>query len=149
MGNLSMGSLVSPLRPCYLVPRRQGEKHVMARKPTDEVQLKLRFDEKLRRRLAREAERNDRSMNAEIVLRLESSFRQEDTEQLFERALAAIVKDVQNIKQQAERLTAPPPTTLLELGQPAPAPIVSDVQEVKEMLKTLLQQSANRGENPK
>jgi hypothetical protein len=122
----------------------------MARKPTDEVQLKLRFDEKLRRRLAREAERNDRSMNAEIVLRLESSFQQEDTEQLFERALAAIVEDVQNIKQQAERLTAPPPTTLLELGhRPEPAPIVSDVREVKEMLKTLLQQSANRGENPK
>ena len=122
----------------------------MARKPTDEVQLKLRFDEKLRRRLAREAERNDRSMNAEIVLRLESSFRQEDTEQLFKRALAAIVEDVQEIKQQAQRLTAPPPTTLLELGdRPAPAPIVSDVGEVKEMLKTLLQQSANRGENPK
>jgi hypothetical protein len=122
----------------------------MARKLTDEVQLKLRFDEKLRRRLAREAERHDRSMNAEIVLRLESSFRQEDTEQLFERALAAIVEDVQNIKQQAERLTAPPPTTLLELGhRPEPAPIVSDVGEVKKMLKTLLQQSANRGENPK
>ena len=122
----------------------------MARKPTDEVQLKLRFDEKLRRRLAREAERNDRSMNAEIVLRLESSFRQEDTEQLFKRALAAIVEDVQEIKQQAQRLTAPPPTTLLELGdRPAPAPIVSDVGEVKEMLKTFLEQSANRGQSPK
>jgi hypothetical protein len=120
----------------------------MARKPTDEVQLKLRFDEKLRRRLAREAERNDRSMNAEIVLRLESSFRQEDTEQLLERALAAIVVDVRDIKQQLERLTAPSPTTLLDLGHlPAPAPIVSDVRDVKEMLKTL--QSANRGENPK
>jgi hypothetical protein len=137
------------LRSCYLVPRRQGEKHVMARKPTDEVQLKLRFDEKLRRRLAREAERNDRSMNAEIVLRLESSFQQEDTEQLFKRALAALVEDVQNIKQQAERLTAPPPTTLFELGRPAPAPIVSDVRKVKEMLETLLERSANRGENPK
>jgi len=121
----------------------------MARKPTDEVQLKLRFDEKLRRRLAREAERNDRSMNAEIVLRLESSFQQEDTEQLFKRALAALVEDVQNIKQQAERLTAPPPTTLFELGRPATAPIVSDVRKVKEMLETLLERSANRGENPK
>jgi hypothetical protein len=122
----------------------------MARKPTDEVQLKLRFDEKLRRRLARKAERNDRSMNAEIVLRLESSFRQEDTEQLFERALAAIVEDVQNIKQQAEKLTASPPTTLLVGHRPEPAPIVSDVREVKEMLKKiLLQQSANRGGNPK
>jgi hypothetical protein len=148
VGNLSMGSLVPPLRPCYLVPRRQGEKHVMARRPSDEVQLKLRFDEKLRRRLAREAERKDRSMNAEIVLRLESSFRQEDTKQLFERALAAIVQDVQNIKEQAERLTAPAPTTLVELG-PAPAPIVIDVREVKEMLKTFLEQSANRGKNPK
>jgi hypothetical protein len=122
----------------------------MARKPTDEVQLKLRFDEKLRRRLAREAERNDRSMNAEIVLRLESSFQQEDTEQLFERALAALVEDVQNIKQHTERLTAPPPTTLLELGhRPEPAPIVSDVREVKETLKILLERSANRGKNPK
>jgi hypothetical protein len=119
----------------------------MARKPTDEVQLKLRFDEKLRRRLARKAELKGRSMNAEIVLRLESSFQQEDTEQLFERALAAIVEDVKNIKQHAERLTAPPPTTLRELEhQPQPAPIVSDVREVKEMLKTLLQQSANRGD---
>jgi hypothetical protein len=122
----------------------------MARKPADEVQLKLRFDERLRRRLAREAERKDRSMNAEIVLRLESSFRQEDTKQLFERALAAIVQDVQHIKEQAERLTAPPPTTLLELGhRPPPAPIVIDVREVKEMLKTFLEQSVNRGESPK
>ena len=122
----------------------------MARKPTDEVQLKLRFDEKLRRRLAREAERKDRSMNAEIVLRLESSFQQEDTEQLLERGLAAIVEDVQNIKQQVERLTAPPPTTLLELGhRPEPAPIVSDVRAVKEMLENLLERSANRGGNPK
>jgi len=122
----------------------------MARKPADEVQLKLRFDERLRRRLAREAERKDRSMNAEIVLRLESSFRQEDTKQLFERALAAIVQDVQHIKEQAERLTAPAPTTLLELGhRPAPAPIVIDVREVKEMLKTFLEQSANRGQSPK
>jgi hypothetical protein len=108
-----MGSLVSPLGPCYLVPRRQGEKHVMARKPTDEVQLKLRFDEKLRRRLARAAERKDRSMNAEIVLRLESSFQQEDTEQLFERALAAIVEDVQDIKQMMKEMTGPPRAGLI------------------------------------
>jgi hypothetical protein len=47
----------------------------MARKPTDTVQLNLRFSEALRRRLEREAERNDRSMNAEIIDRLEQSFR--------------------------------------------------------------------------
>jgi hypothetical protein len=50
----------------------------VARKPADEVQLKLRFDERLRRRLAKEAERNQRSMNAEIIHRLEQSFQQED-----------------------------------------------------------------------
>jgi plasmid stability protein len=39
----------------------------MARKPTDEVQLKLRFQEGLRQRLEYLAARNGRSMNAEIV----------------------------------------------------------------------------------
>jgi hypothetical protein len=46
----------------------------MARKPTDAVQLKLRFSEALRRRLEREAARNHRSMNTEIIHRLEDSF---------------------------------------------------------------------------
>lgn len=50
----------------------------MARKPTDQVQLKLRFDEKLRRKLAGAAAKNDRSMNSEIVARLEQSLRDED-----------------------------------------------------------------------
>jgi nitrogen fixation/metabolism regulation signal transduction histidine kinase len=57
-------------------------------------------------------------MNAEIVLRLESSFRQEDTEQLFERALAAIVEDVQDIKQMMKEMTGPPRAgSLAELGR--------------------------------
>jgi hypothetical protein len=43
----------------------------MAKKPTDQVQLKLRFDERLRRKLEQEAIRNDRSLNSEIVYRLE------------------------------------------------------------------------------
>jgi hypothetical protein len=46
----------------------------MARKPTDEVQLKLRFSEALRRRLERAAARNHRSMNTEIIHRLDWSF---------------------------------------------------------------------------
>jgi|SRR6476660_4543129 hypothetical protein len=50
----------------------------MARKPTDEVQLKLRFSEALRRRLEREAKRFERSMNAEIIHRLEQSFQKDD-----------------------------------------------------------------------
>jgi Arc-like DNA binding domain len=45
----------------------------MARKLTDEVQLKLRFSEALRRRLAREARRQKHSLNTEIVTRLDQS----------------------------------------------------------------------------
>jgi hypothetical protein len=45
----------------------------MARKPTDTVKLQLRFHEVLRRRLAQEAKKHDRSLNAEIVHRLEQS----------------------------------------------------------------------------
>ena len=50
----------------------------MTRKPTDLVQLKLRFDERLRRRIERAAERNECSMNAEIIRRLGQSFEQVD-----------------------------------------------------------------------
>jgi hypothetical protein len=53
----------------------------MVRKPTDTVQLKLRFSEALRRRLEREAARNNRSMNTEIIHRLEESFRQHEINQ--------------------------------------------------------------------
>jgi hypothetical protein len=50
----------------------------MPRKPTDEVQLKLRFKEKLRQRLSRAAAQSGRSMNAEIIHRLEVSFTEAD-----------------------------------------------------------------------
>jgi hypothetical protein len=40
----------------------------------DTVQLKLRFSEALRRQLEHEASRHGRSMNAEIIKRLETSF---------------------------------------------------------------------------
>jgi hypothetical protein len=44
------------------------------RKSTDEVQLKLRFDEDLRGRLERAAWNKGRSLNAEIIHRLRESF---------------------------------------------------------------------------
>ena len=46
----------------------------MRRKPTDIVQLKLRFPEALRRHLSQAAKSNRHSMNAEIVSRLDESF---------------------------------------------------------------------------
>ena len=56
----------------------------MTRKPADLVQLKLRFDERLRRRIERAAQRNECSMNAEIIKRLEQSFEQVDKiEEIF------------------------------------------------------------------
>jgi hypothetical protein len=61
----------------------------MARKLTDTVHLRLRFDEKLRRRLERSAEDNKQSMNAEIIQRLEQSFRKEDEKRLINEARMA------------------------------------------------------------
>jgi hypothetical protein len=50
----------------------------MPRKQSDTVQLKLRFPEKLRQRIESAADRNQRSLNAEIVQRLEHSFQRDD-----------------------------------------------------------------------
>jgi hypothetical protein len=56
----------------------------MARKPADQVQLTLRFTEALRLRLEKAAEKNNRSLNEEIIRRLEASFAKEDTRQQME-----------------------------------------------------------------
>jgi hypothetical protein len=81
----------------------------MARKPTDTVQLKLRFSEGLRRRLVLEARANERSMNAEIIQRLESSFRRQDATrdaEKYRKALAELgVKISDQIREQERRYT--------------------------------------------
>ena len=55
----------------------------MARKLSDTVQLKLRFSEALRRRLEREARRQEHSLNGEIINRLEQSFRKSEDADLL------------------------------------------------------------------
>ena len=50
----------------------------MVRKQSDTVHLKLRFSEKLRLRVEAAADHNQRSMNSEIVHRLEQSFEKHD-----------------------------------------------------------------------
>jgi hypothetical protein len=50
----------------------------MGRKATDLVQLTLRLREDLRRRIEREAKKDDLSLNNEIVRRLERSFDYDD-----------------------------------------------------------------------
>jgi biopolymer transport protein ExbB/TolQ len=59
----------------------------MARKATVMVQLKLRFSEALRRRLEREAARNKRSMNTEIIHRLEESLGDQAQAAMFTTAI--------------------------------------------------------------
>ena len=63
----------------------------MARKPSDIVQLKLRFEEKLRRRLQADAAKNERSLNAEIIDRLERSY---STPNLAQMTATAVVEEL-------------------------------------------------------
>jgi plasmid maintenance system antidote protein VapI len=65
----------------------------MARKLTDTAHLRLRFDEKLRRRVEREAARNNRSMNADIADRLEKSFEREEQRFLMVQAATAALTE--------------------------------------------------------
>ena len=53
------------------------------------MQLKLRFSEALRRRLEREAARQDRSLNSEIISRVEQSFQKRDESELTASTLRA------------------------------------------------------------
>ncbi len=64
----------------------------MTRKPYQTVQLKLRFPEKLRLRIQSAAERSKRSMNSEIVQRLEKSFEKDDLAALVASAADAAAK---------------------------------------------------------
>jgi Arc-like DNA binding domain len=59
---------------------------MVRRKPADTVQLKLRFPERLRRRIEAAAAKNQQSMNLEIVERLERSFQHEDEDERTSKA---------------------------------------------------------------
>ena len=77
----------------------------MARKPSDTVQLKLRFPEALRRRLEREAKRHGRSLNSEILAILEGAFQQSDDVESRAKAIAEALGDeiVNAIVEQAKK----------------------------------------------
>jgi HicB family len=77
----------------------------MARKPTDTVQLKLRFPEALRRRLVREAKRRGQSLNGYIVRILEAAFQQSDSVQQRAKAIAEALGDeiIDAIVEEAKR----------------------------------------------
>ena len=67
----------------------------MPRNPFDTVQLKLRFPEKLRLQIEAAADRNQRSMNAEIIERLEQSFQRQDQAALAEAAATAVINKLE------------------------------------------------------
>ena len=64
----------------------------MVRKSKQLRPVMTRIPEGLRRRLEREAELNRRSMNAEIISRLESSFRRQETDELILEAIDRTLK---------------------------------------------------------
>jgi hypothetical protein len=87
MAYLSIGALYT-YRIYYIIPCGHGGRAV-ARKP---IKLQLRLDEPLRRRLERLAARNERSMNAEIIHRLEESIRNELTAAKMSEIIARLDK---------------------------------------------------------
>lgn len=60
------------------------------------VQYQLRLNEELRERLKKSAETHNRSMNADIVARIEQSFRDEPQNAI----LQEILKEIQSLKSQ-------------------------------------------------
>ena len=92
--NSPNGALVTPPAPCYICPvAGWGKGRQMTRKATEIVQLKLQFAEALRRKLEKEAARNGRSMNSEIIHRLEQSFTAPDiTQVIAERLQQAVAR---------------------------------------------------------
>jgi hypothetical protein len=69
----------------------------MARKPTDTVALTLRIREELRRRLQREADKDDVSLNWEIIRRLEGSFEARRALDVAEKALSQLADTLKNL----------------------------------------------------
>src|SRR5262245_44856291 len=75
-----------------------GGGEMARRKPADTVHLRLRFPEKLRRRIEAAAEKNQQSMNAEITERLERSFGQEDIAATIEETANAVANRIANLQ---------------------------------------------------
>jgi len=98
-----------------------GGERTVARKPTDTAHLNLRYPEALRRRLERAGKSNGRSLNSEIVHRLEQSFRRED----FQERQDAVNEGMMEIMRVMAKLAkhfpkVPKGSSLLDLAQYLP-----------------------------
>ena len=90
----------------------------MARKPTETAHLNLRYPEALRRRLERAGKNNGRSLNSEIVHRLEQSFRREDFEPLQDVITEGMLKVIGAVTDVVRRMPPSAPRGLLDLLTP-------------------------------
>jgi Arc-like DNA binding domain len=109
--------LAVPVGPYYLV-LCSVEDRKMARKPTDTAHLNLRYPEALRRRLERAAKNSGRSMNTEIVERLEQSFRREDFEKFQDAVNMGMLKVVGVVADVTRHLRPSPGVGLLDFLTP-------------------------------
>jgi len=73
-------------------------------KSTDFVQLKLRMRDALHRRVVRVAGKANRSMNAEIVNRLESSFAAQDLTEVIKQCMREVLTE--SFTEEAEKVAA-------------------------------------------
>ena len=89
----------------------------MARKPTDTAHLNLRYPEALRRRLERAGKSNGRSLNSEIVHRLEQSFRREDFQERQDAINEAMIQITGVIAELAKHIPVPKGPLLSDLAQ--------------------------------
>jgi hypothetical protein len=98
------------------------EKRTVARKPSDTAHLNLRYPEALRRRLERAGKSNGRSLNSEIVHRLEQSFRREDFQPWQDAVNEGMMEIMGVVANVARRIPDAPFKTsgLLDLGELAP-----------------------------
>jgi Arc-like DNA binding domain len=76
---------------------------IMARKPTDTANLRLRLPEGLRKKLANEAEGNNRSLNSEILWRLGQTLSEE-----WQRFIAGMEKREKDEQERVDQLLQNP-----------------------------------------
>jgi len=102
----------------------------MPRKPTDTTHISLRIRESLRRKLEREADKHQTSLNNEIRLRLEDSFEAQARRDLPE--------TVQDLKTTAAKISAARKLSELEEQIAQAAAQSNDLGEIKTLLRDWL-----------
>jgi Arc-like DNA binding domain len=96
----------------------------MVRKGQELRPVMTRIPEGLRRRLEREAEQNRRSMNAEIIHRLEQSFQRQDQKEMINAAVkssagAAVVKALYELHILPQQSHGKPEVSNEQLARPS------------------------------